>query len=85
MKKFVNCKTAHTGLYKPHTIYIDNNIGISIVYYSKNNINGKKIAIAIDKNNNSYEIFETLTVYGNIGYLAFPVHPEKINGFYPWL
>lgn len=85
IKLYNNCKVYHTGLYKPHTIEIDNNIRISIVYYSKDNIQGKLIAIAADNNNNQYDIYKTVNVYGNTGYLAFPVNPEKIKGFYPWL
>ena len=84
MKTYTNCKTMHTGLYKPHTIYI-NSSGISIVYYDKDNKKEKElIAIAIDNNGNKYEIYKTVNVYRNTGYLAFPVNPEQIKGFYPY-
>lgn len=85
IRYFENCKTIRTGLYKPHTIYLNQFLHISIVYYDRENANiTKKIAIATDTNNNKYEIYETKSIYGNIGFLAFPVNPENIYGFYPW-
>ena len=81
---YTNCKTVNTGLYKPHTIYISS--GISIVYYERNKkLYNDLVAVAIDTNNNRYEIYKTNTVYGSIGFLAFPVEPDKIKGFYPYL
>ena len=81
---YINCKTVNTGLYKPHTIYISS--GISIVYYERDKrLYNDLVAIAIDTNNNKYEIYKTKTVYGLIGFLAFPVEPDKIKGFYPYL
>ena len=84
-KIYTNCKTKHTGLYKPHTIYLDS-FGVSIVYYSKRNLQTNNlVAIAFDCSKNKYEIYKTQSIYGNIGFLAFPVNPEKINGIYPYL
>lgn len=85
MEIYKDCKTVHTGLCKPHTIYISS-FGISIVYYERDaKLYNDLVAIAIDTNNNKYEIYKTITVYGSIGFLAFPVEPNKIKGFYPYL
>ena len=80
MKFYYDCKTYKTGLYKPHTIQV-NNVNISIIYSEKkyyvNNmvLNG----IAIDSNKNSYEIYTS-----DNGNLAFPVSPDTIKELYPW-
>ena len=86
INKFIDCKTARTGLYKPHTIYLSGSFGVSIVYYARDKkMHNKKVAIATDINGNIYEVYETKSIYGNIGFLAFPKDPKKIRGFYPWL
>lgn len=84
MLYFGNCETSKTGLYKPHTIRILSNY-VSIIYTNKQNyITNKELyAIAKDRNENKYEIY--INSSGKGGRLAFPINPEKISGFYPWL
>lgn len=84
MTTYTDCKTVKTGIYKPHTIYICGSYAISIVYW-KPELHYEEIAIAIDINGNKYKICKTQSIYGSIGFLAFPLEPEKIPGFYPWL
>lgn len=85
MKQYTDCQTYHTGLYKPHTIQLADNIRVPIVYYDESNVKEKTlVAIATDTANNKYNVYKTVTAYGNIGYLAFPVDPDKIKGFFPW-
>lgn len=81
MLYFGNCETFKTGLYKPHTIRIDS-VYVSIIYTDKQNYiqNMNLYAIATDTRENKYEIYKSKT-----GTLAFPVNPEKISGFFPWL
>lgn len=86
MTTYTDCRTAHTGLYKPHTVYLGTCYPVSIVYWNKNNLPFlDMVAIAIDEKENVYEIYKTQTIYGSIGFLAFPKDPEKINGIYPYL
>ena len=86
MKRYTDCRTYHTGLYKPHTIQLENGFTVSIVYYDKtgHTNNMKHFAIATDSNGNNYDIFSEKKPHYT-GYLAFPQDPDKINGFYPWL
>lgn len=85
MNEYTNCKTVKTGLYKPHTLYIGS-FSVSIVYWKRDNrIINELCCIAFDCDNNKYEIYKTQSIYGSIGFLAFPVNPEKIKGFFPWL
>ena len=81
MKRYTDCGTRRTGLYKPHTIKVDL-MYISIIYGDKDYYikDMRKFAIATDKNGNKYELY-----YSQKGCLAFPVNPDKITGFYPWL
>ena len=78
MQYFYNCKTYSTGLYKPHTIAIENRF-ISIVYYEFNTNDYILSAIAFCKNKHKYEIYKT-----DKGYLARPVNASIIKGIYPW-
>ena len=86
MDTYKNCKTAHTGLYKPHTIYLNDSYGIYIVYWKRDpkTINDI-VSIAYDVSGNKYDIYRTKTIYGSIGFLAFPADPDKVKGFYPYL
>ena len=83
MTTYTNCKTYKTGLYKPHTI--NAGILISIIYSQRDKILYDLVAIAFDEDNNKYEIYKTQTIYGSVGFLAFPLKPDNIPGFYPWL
>ena len=69
VQKFTDCKAARTGLYKPHTIYLNGSFGVSIVYYARDKkIHNDKVAIATDTNNNVYEVYKTKSIYGSIGF-----------------
>ena len=82
---FSECRTEHTGLYKPHTIYLDC-MKTSISYLDKKNyVAMQLIAIATDKSGNEYEIYRKQSIYGSIGFLAFPKNPDNIPGLYPYL
>lgn len=83
MGKYINCNTYKTGLYKPHTIQLDNNL-VSIVYYPvEYTENPILYAAAIDKSGNEYKIYsydhKTWT-----GFLAFPNNLETVKGL-QWL
>ena len=83
---FTNCRTYHTGLYKPNTLAIENNQRlISIVYYDRKNAIEKMYlyAIATDEQGNRYDVYRE-DHDDFIGYLAFPQEPEKLRGYYPW-
>ena len=83
---YTDCKTAHTGIYKPNTICLDNSYAVSIVYWDINNLHRKNLcAIAIDTDGNRYQIHRTENIYGSIGFLAFPENAKKIKGLDPYL
>jgi hypothetical protein len=64
-----NCIAHKTGINKPHTLEINNNCKISIVYSNNLNQDGINqhlkengfflVAIAYDKQNNQYQIFSS--------------------------
>jgi len=84
MERFYNCKTVKTGLYKPHTLYLDC-MSVSIIYYKRQVFPCDQVACATDKSGNTYKIYKTSTIYGNVGFIAIPDNPDKIKGFFPWL
>ena len=84
MERFYNCKTVKTGLYKPHTLYLDC-MPISIIYYEMQVFPCDIVASAMDTSGNTYRVYRTSTIYGNVDFVAIPDNPHKIKGFFPWL